>query len=244
MKWKMQIAAGVTLVLMVSVLMAGSAIGGTVDSAVPEVGVLLPDDPGYWVKSDAEALGLIVFEGTDAEVGFLAELAGERLAEVVCYFKEGMIPEAEARLELYREKSREMTTALERVRERAGDPDEEAEEEPGDDEEDGEEWLSFEEVLQRVEEATQKHIAVLQGVLEKVPEQARGAISRAMEVSMQGRDAAVGALQEIGQRPGAVPPYVPQPPRPDESPAPPEEPDVPQPPQPDVPQPPQPRPGR
>lgn len=46
----------------------------------------------------------------------------------------------------------------------------------------------------RVEEATSRHITVLQGVLEKVPEQAKDAIQRAIDVSQRGHDKALEML--------------------------------------------------
>ncbi len=46
--------------------------------------------------------------------------------------------------------------------------------------------------------ATSSHITVLQDVLEKVPEQARASIQRAIENSQRSRDSAVSALEERG----------------------------------------------
>lgn len=49
-------------------------------------------------------------------------------------------------------------------------------------------------VVERVDKATLKHVSVLEGLLEKVPEQARPGIERALEVSQRGHDAATQAL--------------------------------------------------
>lgn len=51
--------------------------------------------------------------------------------------------------------------------------------------------------LNAVESSTKKHTEVLMGILEKVPEQARPAITRAMETSQQGRNRALDVLSKI-----------------------------------------------
>jgi len=197
MKARMRLLEAVVLATLVSLLLAGSAFGGTVNSDTDSEGdALLPGDAYYWVKSAAEDLGLMVLEGSDAEAGLFLELAEERLAEAACLFDEGRIEEAEAQLERYREQIWEMTAALERIREQAVDSDGKAEGRSEKDEEEGdEEWLSPEELIQRVGEATLKHIDVLRDTLENVPEQAHGAVALAIEVSSQGHDAAIQAIE-------------------------------------------------
>ena len=54
-------------------------------------------------------------------------------------------------------------------------------------------------VAARVDEATLKHIPVLEGLLETVPEQARPAIERALEASRRGHDTATEAILNHGQ---------------------------------------------
>lgn len=49
-------------------------------------------------------------------------------------------------------------------------------------------------LAQKFEDLTSRHTAVLQGVLAKVPEQARDAISRALEVSRRGHERAIEAI--------------------------------------------------
>lgn len=46
--------------------------------------------------------------------------------------------------------------------------------------------------------ATSRHLVILEQVLEKVPEEAKEAIQRAIESSIQGRNSAVGELEERG----------------------------------------------
>ncbi len=53
-------------------------------------------------------------------------------------------------------------------------------------------------VNELVAKATSLHITVLEDVLEKVPEQAKSSIQRAIEQSQMGRDSAVNALEERG----------------------------------------------
>lgn len=55
-------------------------------------------------------------------------------------------------------------------------------------------------LVQKMEELTARHTAVLEKVLEKVPEQARDAIEKALEVSKRGHEQAMEALQkEVGE---------------------------------------------
>ncbi|MBM3199424.1 hypothetical protein FJZ53_00705 [Candidatus Woesearchaeota archaeon] len=65
-------------------------------------------------------------------------------------------------------------------------------------------------VEQLVTEATSTHLEVLSEVHEKVPEQAKQAIEKAMDVSSKGREKAVGALKEKGAL-GEIPEEVPIP---------------------------------
>jgi len=61
-------------------------------------------------------------------------------------------------------------------------------------------------VAARVDEATLKHIPVLEGLLTRVPEQARPAIERALSVSRRGHDTATEAILRGGELslPGGV----------------------------------------
>lgn len=54
-------------------------------------------------------------------------------------------------------------------------------------------------VAGRLDEATLKHQPVLEGLLEKVPEQARGAIARALEASRMGQERAAEAVTNHAQ---------------------------------------------
>lgn len=192
MKTKTRLLEAVVLATLASLLLAGSAFGGTVNSDTHSEGdVLLPGDAYYWAKSAAEDLCLMVLEGSDAEAGLFLELAEERLAEAACLFDEGRVEEAEAQLERYHEQIRKMTAALERIREQVVASDGRAE---GRSEKD-EGWFSPEELIQRVGEATLKHIDVLRVVADKAPEQAQDALAIAIEVSRKGHDAAAKAIE-------------------------------------------------
>ncbi len=96
-------------------------------------------------------------------------LANEKAAEAVVMAQKGDEEAANRSLGLYERN-------LERLQERArGDED----------------------VAERVANQTTRHMVVLAGVLEQVPEEAKGAIERAMENSVRGREEAVEALKEI-----------------------------------------------
>lgn len=65
--------------------------------------------------------------------------------------------------------------------------------------------------LEAVDQGTQRHLDELRGLLDKVPEQAKPAIQRALEVSRTGRETALGRLRAIregraveGVGPGAI----------------------------------------
>jgi len=59
-------------------------------------------------------------------------------------------------------------------------------------------------VSELVSEATATHLEILQEVYEKVPEQAKSAIERAMEVSVRGHEESVRSLKEAGKISEAV----------------------------------------
>jgi len=72
----------------------------------------------------------------------------------------------------------------------------------GEEDGDGEEekagkGFSIEELILLVQEATSKHLAILQEVLEYAPESAKGGITRAMEASTRGSIRAIEALNKI-----------------------------------------------
>jgi len=57
--------------------------------------------------------------------------------------------------------------------------------------------LNIEDLISLVQEATEKHLAILQEVLERAPEAAKGALQRAIDVSTRGSIRAIEALNKI-----------------------------------------------
>ncbi len=98
-------------------------------------------------------------------------LANEKAAETIAMAEKGDEKAANRSLGLYQRN-------LERLQERAQNT------ERG-------------EVAERIVNQTTHHLIVLAGVLEQVPEEAKGAIERAMENSARGREESVSALREI-----------------------------------------------
>jgi len=65
------------------------------------------------------------------------------------------------------------------------------------DEDNSKKGLNIEELISLVQEATSKHLAILQEVLENAPEAAKKSIERAIEVSTRGSIRAIEALSKI-----------------------------------------------
>ena len=69
--------------------------------------------------------------------------------------------------------------------------------EDGNGEEGSGKGLNIEYLINLVQEATEKHLAILQEVLERAPEAAKGALQRAIDVSTRGSIRAIEALNKI-----------------------------------------------
>jgi hypothetical protein len=139
----------------------------------PQAG-LVPGNPLYILDVASEGIGTMFTFGDVAKAERYLTLASERLAEVrelVENDKEDLVGDT---LKRYEEK---LEAAMARAK---------AAKDNGED---------TTELLQKISDATSKHLEVLSGVLEKVPEQAREAIQNAMERSQNGHDT---ALQVVG----------------------------------------------
>lgn len=171
-----------TITLLVGIAFAGIAFAqgttttptstSTVDE-LPDPGIL-PGHPLYFVKSLTENIGLAFSFGNVKKSEQLANLAEKRLAEAEALADQGDSERAERALERY---SSQFNRAIENARQA-----EESENE------------KIKSVLERVAESTAKHQKVLSEVYEKVPEQAREAISNAMEASTRGHNMALSAI--------------------------------------------------
>lgn len=150
-------------------------LAGTVNAnghSLPDPG-LLPGNPFYFLDTLFEGLGSLVTFGDLSKAERHLALAEERLAEAGALAERGDSNRAEKATEKYQER---LELALERA---------EAASERGKD---------ADAVLEKIAEATVRHQEVLADIYEKVPEEAKEAIERAMENSARGHDTALSAV--------------------------------------------------
>lgn len=150
---------------------------------LPEPG-MLPDSPFYFLKSFFEGVGTFFTFGDIAKAERFLNLSERRLAEAKALAEKGKPEIAERITGQYQEQLNRALAKAEEARARGLDTDE---------------------VLAKVSEATLRHQAVLADVYERVPEQAKPAIERAMENSMRGYEEALRAVsgekrEEIRQK--------------------------------------------
>ncbi|MDP2641626.1 MAG: DUF5667 domain-containing protein [Candidatus Yanofskybacteria bacterium] len=171
-------------------LLAAFVLGGTVQAQtteLPDPG-MLPDNPLYFFKSWGEGIGTFFAFGGVAKAERFLNLAERRLAEANALAERGKPDIAARSVERYEEQLARALARADEARENGLDTDE---------------------VLAKVSEATLKHQEVLAGVYERVPEQAKPAIERAMQSGLRGHEEALQAisgekreeaLQEADQR--------------------------------------------
>jgi len=170
--------------ILIAVALTLSALGGTVYAARDN----LPGDALYPVKAATEQV-VMRFAGNDiarAERGLV--FAERRLDEIAELVAQGRVQDLELAVEKYGNALNITMTRIEAAIARgrvAGNV-------TGN-------------VTARVAEATLKHLYVLEEVYEKVPEQAKPAIARAMERSVTGHHNAVAALKRAGLDDSRVP---------------------------------------
>lgn len=157
----------ISSILIGLVFLSGVALAQSAD--LPSAGIT-PGSPLFFCERFFENVGTFFTFGEANKAKRFIALAEERLAEAKVLAERGD-KNAERASELYEE---QFTGAKERA-ERSGN----------------------EEALARVTEATSKHFAVLEGVIEKVPEQAKAAVQKALENSKQGQISALQALSEV-----------------------------------------------
>ena len=134
---------------------------------------LTPDSPFYFLDTITEAIGTFFTFGDLKKAERHMALAAERLAEVNAVAEKGKPELVEKTLERYENQLEKALSRVERAKTK------------------GENTV---EVTETISEATQKHIGILEEVLEKVPEQAKSAIEQAMTVSAEGSERAVEAV--------------------------------------------------
>ena len=163
---KITILAVILALFFVTAALAQDAI------SLPSPG-LMPDNPFYFLDVWGEKIGLFFAFSHEAKIGKALTYSEEKLAETSALTQKGKVEKLPTATGLY-----EKYVAV------ANDEKEDL----------GKEGKNVEDVSTKVAEATSKHLSVLEGVLAKVPEQAKDAIIKAMTVSMNGHNRALLAL--------------------------------------------------
>lgn len=160
----------IAIFMVLAFLFGGVAYGQT--NNLPDPG-MLPDSPFYFLKSLSENIGTIFTFGDNAKAERFLNLSEKRLSEAKALADKGNTGMAERTIEKYHEQMENALSRAERARERGEDTDD---------------------VLTRVSEATLRHQETLADVHERVPEEAKPAIERAMERAMHGHEEAIKAI--------------------------------------------------
>lgn len=159
-----------SIALLVLVGFAGSAWAQT--DELPEPGIT-PDSPFYFFERFFEGVGTFFTFGDVAKAERYAALAAERVAEAKAVVDKGKPEIAERALTRYQDQLEKALAKADQAQAKG---------------------KSVSEVTETVAQATAKHQTVLEEVLERVPEQAKAAISRAREVSVTGQAKALENL--------------------------------------------------
>lgn len=157
-------------------LLAGIAQAQAND--LPKPG-MLPDSSFYFLKSWKEGIGTFFAFGDLKKAERFLNLSEVRLAEAEALTDKGKSEMTQRATERYQ---KQLNFALAKAEEAKA------------------KGLDADEVLAKVSEATLKHQTVLAEVYEKVPEQAKSAIERAMEAGMRGHEEAIQALSGQKQK--------------------------------------------
>ena len=139
---------------------------------LPKAG-LTPDSPFYFLERISEGIGTFFTFGDLKKAERYAALAAERVAEAEAVVEKGKPEAAQIALKRYEDQLGRALAKAETAKAKG---------------------QKTEKVTEIVAKATSKHLAVLEGVLEKVPEVAKAAITRALEKSKNGHITALKAL--------------------------------------------------
>ena len=142
------------------------------DTELPDPG-MLPNSPFYFLKTWTENVGTFFTFNEEAKAERMLHLSERRLAEAKALSEQGETELAEKTIGRYEE---QLNSALEKARSARG------------------EGKEMEDLFIRVSEATYKHQDVLMDVYDKVPEQAKENIQRAMDESMRGHEEALESI--------------------------------------------------
>lgn len=161
-------------IITASLLMFAFAASAQAQTPVlPNPGIT-PDSPFYFLDKWGEAFGRFFAFGAEAKAAKQAEHAEERLAEAQQMADEGKDEEVQGAVDAYGDLISGAAANLAAAA-RSGEDTSAA-------------------LTDLVTKATSIHLTVLAEVYEKVPEQAKPAIQRAMTQSTQGQEAALNAL--------------------------------------------------
>jgi tetratricopeptide (TPR) repeat protein len=160
--------------LTVTILFLSVSVGTVLaqETQLPGPG-FAPDSPLYFLERIFEAIGTFFTFGDLKKAERYAFLASERVAEVEAVVEKGRPEAAQIALKRYEDQLNRALARAERAKTKG---------------------QNIAQVAEKVAEATGKHLTVLEGVLEKVSEVAKEAITRAKEVSMTGQKNALRAL--------------------------------------------------
>ncbi len=159
----------VSCLLLTSLFIGGAACAQ--DEELPEPG-LTPDSPFYFLDKWGKDIGMFFAFGSEAKARKALEYAEERLAEVRAMAGKNRVREMESAANDY-----EGFMAM--VHERL---------------ETATRYGMSDNVSERVSLATAKHLRILDGIKDELPEQARAALTRARTASMSGQVNALRAL--------------------------------------------------
>lgn len=156
-------------ILVISLLFSGTAYAQ--EEELPDPGIT-PDSPFYFLDNWGKKIGLFFAFGPEAKARKALEYAEERLAEAQVMAAKNRIREIKRAASSYDEFAALVTEKLEEVRQQGVSDN----------------------VSEIVALATAKHLSVLDRVKDMVPEEAKEAIARAREASLNGQQNALRAL--------------------------------------------------
>ncbi len=136
---------------------------------------ITPDSPFYFLDKMGEKIGMFFAFRTESKVKKALKYAEERLAEAEAMANENKAEKATKATENYQEQLNMIQNRIQEAKQKG---------------------KSVEEVSSRVAQATSNHLAVLEDVLQKVPEEAKPAIERARERSKNGHLISIEAVVE------------------------------------------------
>ncbi len=140
---------------------------------------LLPDHPLYFVKTSWEKVRLAFTFDKLAKVKYQLNLAEKRIAEASALIKKDKSELAEKSMERYRVRIDKILVDTQESKEKGKDVDV---------------------LVEKLSRSTLRHQEVMAGVYEKVPEQAKEAIEKVIEVSKRGHEQAVEAISSPAKR--------------------------------------------